>query len=88
MLTDRAYLLFGIIIFIVAIGGLSYAQYTQQKEINSLIQPAPITVIKRTVITPTTIPTASPTATLKYVPVTRVGTAAKATNIPTKGVVK
>lgn len=82
MFTQRAKVLAGIVVFVLAVGGLSYVQEVQQKEIVSLKQPVPITLTKTIVVTPTNVPTATPAAGLKYTPVV------KAVVLPTKEVTK
>lgn len=80
MWTNKSKLLGATIVFVAAFGGLSYSQYLTNVRVNSLQQPAPITVTKTVVVTPTIAPTATPSAVRIYTP-------AKA-NFVTKGVAK
>lgn len=88
MFTNRAKALGIILIAVGAVGALSYSQYTTDKQVSGLLQQKPVTITKVVEVTPTIAPTATPAAGLKFAPVTKIGTAAKATNIPAKGAVK
>lgn len=74
MMTERGKILVATVLAIAVVGGLSYVQYGQEKQIESLKQSAPITVTKIVEVTPTSIPTATPAATLKYTPVIKTVT--------------
>ena len=74
MPTNRAKLLFGTILAVVVVGGLSYTNYQNTKEIAKLeSQPVPTQIVK--IVTPTLAPTATPAATFK----TRISTPAVVT---------
>ena len=85
MFTNRAKALGVTAIAVVVVGGLSYGQYVTTKQVANLTaNQTPVVVSKIVVVTPTTVPTATPAAGLKYTPVTRIGTPASVT----KGVAK
>lgn len=94
MFTPRAKLLGATIAFVVAVGGLSYAQYTTDKQVAKLSNPTPVVEKVTIVVTPTSVPTATPAAELKITsvkvvtPATKIGKPVSVTNVPTKGVVK
>ncbi len=79
--TPRSKLLGATVAAVVVVGGLSYANYTNTKEIAKL-ESNPVVVTHTVVVTPTVAPTATPAASLKV----RIFTPAKATNTVTKGV--
>lgn len=71
---------------VLIVAGTSLGLVSVQKEVTALQnEPTPMPVIKTVVITPTSIPTATPEAKLK--PVVRIGTPASAVNV-TKGAAK
>ena len=78
MFTPRAKILGATIVFIAAIGGLSYAQYTTDKQVVKLSNPTPVVEKVTVVVTPTSVPTATPEASLKVTNV-KIGTPVSAT---------
>lgn len=80
MLTNRAKVLIGTIGAVVIVGGLSYPTYLNTKAIVALQNEKAIVVTKTVVVTPTSEPTATPSAIRIYTP-------AKASYV-TKGVTK
>ena len=79
-LTPRAKILGVTVLGLVVVGGLSYANYTNTKEIAKL-ESNPVVITHTIVVTPTVAPTATPSA-------VRIFTPAKAVNTVTKGVAK
>lgn len=79
MFTNRAKLLGGTIVAVIVVGSLAYGQYQNTKEIAKL-DSNPVVVTKTVVVSPTVVPTATPSAGLKYTPVRASSAAA------TKGV--
>ena len=82
MFTNRAKVLGATVIAVIIVGGLSYVQYGQEKQIQSLRPAAPVMVTKIVEVTPTNAPTATPAAGLRYTPVVKTATPV------VKGVVK
>ncbi|MDE2031388.1 MAG: hypothetical protein KGI58_03985 [Patescibacteria group bacterium] len=67
MFTQRSKILGATLLGVVVVGALSYGQYQNTKEIAN-IKASPVVVTKTVVVTPTVEPTATPAASLKFVP--------------------
>ena len=78
MFTNRAKILFGTLIAVIAVGGLSYGNVKNAQEIVKL-ENNPMVITKTVIVTPTLEPTATPSA-------VKIFTPAKAVNPATKGV--
>jgi len=85
MFTNRAKILLGTIIAVIVVGGLSYSQYTTDKQVAILTaHQEPVVVTKTVIVTPTSVPTATPAATVKKT-VTIIPTRTSSASV-TKGV--
>ena len=67
MFTNRAKALGVTVLAVVVVGGLSYANYTNSKEIAKL-ESIPVVITKTVIVTPTIEPTATQAGALKFVP--------------------
>lgn len=67
--TPRSKILGATLAAVVVVGGLSYANYQNTKQIANLTaHQIPVVVTKVVEVTPTTVPTATPAGSLKFVP--------------------